>query len=540
MNRSFEKKKETAFIRGKRKRKKEEQSAFFQKSSTSTTSSDNPEYSASARPQELEDTGSSSSKKELVAASIDGDTENFSYNSKILATSEGTEVGPEFDKEMKIDDIEDKDLMSENVQIIKCPIPKIIEEHDIRFLMFSEETGKAIITDPLRIEIIKHGFKHFQNIEGPFLPTNNRSMNKTWFFKKLGNGHGEQVMRSCEIVKKVWESCLQKEMISAAQAEREIAISKGHVNSGGIPYITVIGDGGWSKRSYGHGYNASSGVGIIIGAETKKPLFLGLRKDIINAPYHIFGRHSNCRQTFCKRKQNEEDDKINLLENSAFFQAIKQILDPLVHKADRLAFNHTTNQAERYMSLVAKCTGGKRVNFGASPDGLTHDNGLLEVKCLPSIGDGKFKESATSKTCFEVLNNCIMLKRNHSYYYQNGGPIIQKKKKARKKLEEAKIKKEKRLKVKNDKEVEKLKKTGKKSKSKKIIGKGNQENQDPSPSTSSNKLKCSACNEDLISDVEEDDEKNIVSGGTTGSAPNSMILLMKKPQPKIIFALYVP
>ncbi|KAK4880610.1 hypothetical protein RN001_008756 [Aquatica leii] len=158
---------------------------------TSTKEGNNPENSATARPQELEDTGSSSSKKELVAASIDGDAENFSYNSKILATSEETEVGPEFDKEMKIDDVEDKDLISENVQIIKCPIPKIIEEHDIGFLMFSEETGKAIITDPLRIEIIKHGFKHFQNIEGPFLPTNNRSMNKTWFFKKLGNVHGK-------------------------------------------------------------------------------------------------------------------------------------------------------------------------------------------------------------------------------------------------------------------------------------------------------------------------------------------------------------
>ncbi|KAK4880186.1 hypothetical protein RN001_008332 [Aquatica leii] len=204
MNRSFEKKKESGAAGRKRRsleaKEKETTSkvfkTFFQKSSTSTTSSDNPENSASARPQELEDTGSNSSKKELVAASIDGDAENFSYNSKILATSEETEVGSEFDKEMKIDDVEDKDLIFENVQIIKCPIPKIIEEHDIGFLMFSEETGKAIITDPLRIEIINHGFKHFQNIEGPFLPTNNRSMYKSWFFKKFENGHDEQVMRS--------------------------------------------------------------------------------------------------------------------------------------------------------------------------------------------------------------------------------------------------------------------------------------------------------------------------------------------------------
>ncbi|KAK4872791.1 hypothetical protein RN001_014820 [Aquatica leii] len=230
MNRSFEKKKESGAAGRKRRSleatEKEKSSKvfkkFFQKSSTSTTSSDNLENSASARPQELEDTGSSSSKKELVAASIDGNAKNFNYNSKILATSEETEVGPEFDKAMKIDDVEDKDLISENVQIIKCPIPKIIEEHDIGFRMFSEETGKAIITDPLRIEIIKHGFKHFLNIEGPFLPTNNRSMNKTWFFKKVGNAHGEQVMRSCSDVdgRELYEEILDCRMLLTSRKEK--------------------------------------------------------------------------------------------------------------------------------------------------------------------------------------------------------------------------------------------------------------------------------------------------------------------------------
>ena len=32
----------------------------------------------------------------------------------------------------------------------------------------------------------------------------------------------------------------------------------------GVPYCTVIVDGGWSKRSYGHGYNALSGLVRII------------------------------------------------------------------------------------------------------------------------------------------------------------------------------------------------------------------------------------------------------------------------------------
>ena len=40
----------------------------------------------------------------------------------------------------------------------------------------------------------------------------------------------------------------------------------------GVPAITVIVDGGWSKRSHKHSYIAKSGVGIIVGKETGKIL----------------------------------------------------------------------------------------------------------------------------------------------------------------------------------------------------------------------------------------------------------------------------
>lgn len=49
-------------------------------------------------------------------------------------------------------------------------------------------------------------------------------------------------------------------MKMAGQEEKRIAEDKGNLTSDGIPYITVIVDGGWSKRTYGHGYNAASGV----------------------------------------------------------------------------------------------------------------------------------------------------------------------------------------------------------------------------------------------------------------------------------------
>lgn len=52
-----------------------------------------------------------------------------------------------------------------------------------------------------------------------------------------------------------WESIEE-----AGKEEARLAIENGEVNSNGIPLITVVADGAWSKRSYKHNYNALSGV----------------------------------------------------------------------------------------------------------------------------------------------------------------------------------------------------------------------------------------------------------------------------------------
>ena len=69
---------------------------------------------------------------------------------------------------------------------------------------------------------------------------------------------------------------LAETMIEAGKEERRLAIENGDYFQG-IPAITVIADGGWSKRSHKHSYNAKSGVAVIIGSRTKKLLFLGVR-----------------------------------------------------------------------------------------------------------------------------------------------------------------------------------------------------------------------------------------------------------------------
>ena len=76
----------------------------------------------------------------------------------------------------------------------------------------------------------------------------------------------------------VFEQIVSDNLLAAGKEERDLAIT--NFNDGyqcGVPAITVVVDGGWSKRSHKHSYNAKSGVGIIFGAATKKLLFIGVR-----------------------------------------------------------------------------------------------------------------------------------------------------------------------------------------------------------------------------------------------------------------------
>ncbi|KAF2898134.1 hypothetical protein ILUMI_08043, partial [Ignelater luminosus] len=57
---------------------------------------------------------------------------------------------------------------------------------------------------------------------------------------------------------KKWKNELCQQMKKAAEEERKLAIAEGNIENG-VPYITVVVDGGWAKRSYGHGYSSMSG-----------------------------------------------------------------------------------------------------------------------------------------------------------------------------------------------------------------------------------------------------------------------------------------
>ena len=74
-------------------------------------------------------------------------------------------------------------------------------------------------------------------------------------------------------------------MADAGREEKRLGEERGSYHEG-VPAFTVVVDGGWSKRSHKHSYNANSGVGIIIGKATGKLHHLGVR----NKTCHVCSR----------------------------------------------------------------------------------------------------------------------------------------------------------------------------------------------------------------------------------------------------------
>lgn len=77
-----------------------------------------------------------------------------------------------------------------------------------------------------------------------------------------------------------FENAACKTCLEAIEEEIRIATSMGSfINVEGVTYpnVPVKVDGGWSKRSYGHSFNANCGVGVVIGVRSGKVLFQEVR-----------------------------------------------------------------------------------------------------------------------------------------------------------------------------------------------------------------------------------------------------------------------
>jgi hypothetical protein len=68
-----------------------------------------------------------------------------------------------------------------------------------------------------------------------------------------------------EEIRQWWQTVLEKDLLAAGVEERNQAILRGDYHQG-VPAVTVICDGGWSKRSHKYTYNAAEGVAVIFSA----------------------------------------------------------------------------------------------------------------------------------------------------------------------------------------------------------------------------------------------------------------------------------
>lgn len=71
----------------------------------------------------------------------------------------------------------------------------------------------------------------------------------------------------------------------------------------------------------------------------------GLRHDIRNVPYHIFDMHTDCRDYFCKHKDDtsETPSIISELKKCGVWDKMLVIMEKLASKAEFLCENKTSN-----------------------------------------------------------------------------------------------------------------------------------------------------------------------------------------------------
>ena len=81
------------------------------------------------------------------------------------------------------------------------------------------------------------------------------------------------------------EQLSTQSMKDANEEEARLAKEAGDIDENGIPFITVVVDGSWLKRSYGTNYNSLSGLGAIIGQKTGKVLYVGVKNKYCTTCY---------------------------------------------------------------------------------------------------------------------------------------------------------------------------------------------------------------------------------------------------------------
>ena len=147
-----------------------------------------------------------------------------------------------------------------------------------------------------------------------------------------------------------WWDALEENMKEAAEEEKRNAIEQDSLHEG-VPAISVIVNGGWSKRSHKHSYNAKSGAGIIIGAHTGKRLHIGVRNKYCSVCAHSLKHNTEPQKHDCYKNW---DGPSSSMETDILVQGFKE-----AETKDGLRYTTFTGDADSsvHANLVTQVPG---------------------------------------------------------------------------------------------------------------------------------------------------------------------------------------
>ncbi|XP_046144009.1 uncharacterized protein LOC123988344 [Osmia bicornis bicornis] len=135
--------------------------------------------------------------------------------------------------------------------------------------------------------------------------------------------------------KRMYEKC-QDEIIDAfelaaqreIEVEKELAIARGDILPGcNIPWIPVVADGSWMKRSYrGGDYNSLSGVGAIVGYHTKKVLYINVKNKFCIICQTAAKKKEQARQHRCFKNWGRNQNSTGM-ESAAIVDGFKSSIE---------------------------------------------------------------------------------------------------------------------------------------------------------------------------------------------------------------------
>lgn len=100
---------------------------------------------------------------------------------------------------------------------------------------------------------------------------------------------------------------------------------------------------------------------------TMEEKIVNLKMDMNNIISHVFGEHNACARIgyFCDESQKEnEENYIPQLKKCGLYEKLQNALKQISWHFKSLLQDKDSNRVETFNSVISKCTGEKRINFG--------------------------------------------------------------------------------------------------------------------------------------------------------------------------------